>query len=350
MIELNWFNPSSSSTVSPLQCKDKLCPQCSKSKQCSYSTPYHDGSEASGYYLRDTLSFEELLAGTGYINSLASIAFGCTTHRSGTLSKVGVDGIFGFGRGPRSILSQLSSVHRVPKAFSQCVRGEGGGSLAFGKAVDPNIFYTELVPDKSHYYVPLTKIFVDGKVLRIRPSVFKKSSKGGGTVIDSGTSYAYLVDEAYDALVIAINAAVLGRVATLLPNSSEGDSCYVLYNSTMFSLFPEVSLTFKGNVSMRLGPELYLVQDGYYGGLARWCIGFKAARGSKLTILGDLVLRNKILVCDLDNNLIGWNDYYDCSLPMHVIVQESSLSKSRVQGKLSTVLQTCATALILANL
>ncbi|OIW20397.1 hypothetical protein TanjilG_10573 [Lupinus angustifolius] len=52
-----------------------------------------------------------------------------------------------------------------------------------------------------------------------------------------------------------------------------------------------------------------------------WCIGFQKVQEG-VTILGDLVLKDKILVYDLARQRIGWADY-DCSLSVNVSVTTS---------------------------
>jgi len=59
-----------------------------------------------------------------------------------------VDGIFGFGPGALSVISQVSSQGMAPKVFSHCLKGQGsgGGILVLGEILEPNIVYTPLVP------------------------------------------------------------------------------------------------------------------------------------------------------------------------------------------------------------
>ncbi|KAM1299327.1 hypothetical protein TB1_025170 [Malus domestica] len=53
-------------------------------------------------------------------------------------------------------------------------------------------------------------------------------------------------------------------------------------------------------------------------GAAMWCLGFKktqeASRG--FTVLGDLVLKDKIVVYDLAHQQLGWAKY-NCSSPVN---------------------------------
>lgn len=68
---------------------------------------------------------------------------------------------------------------------------------------------------------------------------------------------------------------------------------------------------------MILYPEEYLLQQNSIAGAAVWCIGFQKIDGQGITILGDLVLQNKIIVYDLAGQRIGWANY-DCSQAVNV--------------------------------
>jgi hypothetical protein len=66
---------------------------------------------------------------------------------------------------------------------------------------------------------------------------------------------------------------------------------------------------------MNVKPENYLLQQGSSDNNVLWCIGWQRSQG--ITILGDLVLKDKIFVYDLANMRMGWTDY-DCSLSVNV--------------------------------
>lgn len=57
---------------------------------------------------------------------------------------------------------------------------------------------------RSHYNLNLESISVNGQILSIDPSVFLTSNTRG-TIIDSGTTLAYLAEEAYDPFVNAVS-------------------------------------------------------------------------------------------------------------------------------------------------
>jgi len=83
-IELNAFDPSSSSSASILPCSDKRCSAgalfgdalCDSSNNCAYQFQYGDGSGTQGYYVSDVLHLETVLGGTPTYNSSAKIIFG----------------------------------------------------------------------------------------------------------------------------------------------------------------------------------------------------------------------------------------------------------------------------------
>ncbi|XVF69055.1 hypothetical protein PTKIN_Ptkin11bG0050400 [Pterospermum kingtungense] len=324
-IQLNLYDPGSSKTASYVSCSDKRCKagiqssdsSCSgQSNQCSYTFQYGDGSGTSGYYVSDLLHLDTILQGSMTANSTAPIMFGCSVSQTGDLTKTdrAVDGIFGFGQQSLSVISQLASQGITPRVFSHCLNGnnDGGGILVFGQILEPNMVYTPLVSAQSHYNLDLRSISVGGKVLSIDSSVFSTSTNQG-TIIDSGTTLAYLADQAYDPFVSAITNSVSQTASPVL---FQGNQCYQI-TSSVTDIFPQVSLNFAGSASMILNPQDYLVSQNSNGGSNVWCIGFQKIQGQALTILGDLVLKDKIVVYDLANQQIGWTNY-DCSMAVNV--------------------------------
>ncbi|ESR37638.1 hypothetical protein WN944_027715 [Citrus x changshan-huyou] len=321
-IQLNFFDPSSSSTASLVRCSDQRCSLglntadsgcSSESNQCSYTFQYGDGSGTSGYYVADFLHLDTILQGSLTTNSTAQIMFGCSTMQTGDLTKSdrAVDGIFGFGQQSMSVISQLSSQGLTPRVFSHCLKGDsnGGGILVLGEIVEPNIVYSPLVPSQPHYNLNLQSISVNGQTLSIDPSAFSTSSNKG-TIVDTGTTLAYLTEAAYDPLINAITSSVSQSVRPVL---TKGNQCFLITSST--AIFPQISFNFAGGASLILNAQEYLIQQNSVGGTAVWCIGIQKIQGQ--TILGDLVLKDKIFVYDLAGQRIGWSNY-DCSMSVNV--------------------------------
>ncbi|XP_075524120.1 aspartic proteinase 36-like [Primulina tabacum] len=319
-IELELYNPSESTTSSPISCSDSRCTMgfassdssCSISNGCIYDFHYGDGSGTSGYYVSDLLNLDIILGNSETTSSSAYVVFGCSRLETGDLTSTdrAIDGIFGFGQASLSVISQLSSQGITPQAFSHCLNGGGGGGgiLVLGQVVDPNMVYTPIVPSQPHYNVNLQSISVDGKILSIDPSVFA-TTDDGGTIVDSGTTLAYLPQEAYNTFVQAITESVSQSVQ---PFTYKGNQCYIT-NSSVLEIFPPVALNFVGAVSMQLTPINYLLQEKS----TTWCIGIQPVSGQGFTILGDIILQNKIVVYDLTHQKIGWMDY-NCSSSVNV--------------------------------
>ncbi|XP_073133381.1 aspartic proteinase 36-like [Henckelia pumila] len=323
--ELELYSPSKSTTSSSISCSDSRCAlgyassdsTCSISNDCIYDFHYGDGSGTSGYYVSDSMNLDIILGNSKSTNSIADVAFGCSTLETGDLTSTdrAVNGIFGFGQASLSVISQLSSKGITPHAFSHCLNGgnSGGGILVLGQVVDPNMVYTPIVPSQPHYNVNLQSIYVDGKKLSIDPSVFA-TSEDGGTIVDSGTTLAYFPQEAYDTFVQAITQSVSQSVQ---PFTYKGNQCYIT-NSSISEIFPPVALNFGGAVTMKLTPINYLLQENSRRQSAEvWCIGIQPISGQGFTILGDIILQNKIVVYDLAAQRIGWMNS-NCSLSVNV--------------------------------
>uniref|UniRef100_A0ACD5W9T7 Uncharacterized protein n=2 Tax=Avena sativa TaxID=4498 RepID=A0ACD5W9T7_AVESA len=316
------FDPRVSSSSSVLMCSDNRCKEIvhdrsgvcnTSSNSCGYNMTYGTGSDvlatAAGYFLSDMV-YLEILNGSQQTSSFsAPIIFGCTDLRTGDLTHEAFDGILGFGPLPISFSSQVYSLGLSPRVFSLCMeRSHGGGILVFGKALELGLVYTPLLRDQDYYELNLESISVNGKKLGLDPSVFTPSA-GYQTFADSGTSLAFLASEAYDQFVSAIAAAVSPSANPTL--GSRDQHCFVP-SSSIDSSFPHVTLHFVGGAAMQLKPANYLRSRDN----SIYCIAWQK-NGQRVTILGDIVLSDKLLVHDIENMVLGWMDY-NCSRPIHV--------------------------------
>ncbi|KAK4793011.1 hypothetical protein SAY86_023446 [Trapa natans] len=326
-VELSFYDAISSSTSEAVTCYDSLCTSTlptsaavclEQDNLCGYSFRYGDGSGTSGFYVTDNLNFDMALDRPDSVaNSSAQIIFGCSTYQSGdlTMTDKAVDGIFGFGPGSTSVISQLSSKGIIPKVFSHCLKGDsgGGGILMIGEISDPDIVYTPLISSKPHYNLNMESITINGQALPIDPAAFS-SPNSRETIVDSGTTLAYLVEEAFDPFVSTITAAASHNV---IPVTVNGTQCYLLPASISGS-FPPISLNFAGGASISLKPDEYLIRISSIEGVPLWCIGFQKTQQG-VSILGDLVLKDKVVVYDLAQQRIGWA-YRDCSASVNASV------------------------------
>uniref|UniRef100_A0ACD5WDS7 Uncharacterized protein n=1 Tax=Avena sativa TaxID=4498 RepID=A0ACD5WDS7_AVESA len=305
-IKLKSYNPNSSSTSSRISCSDDRCTDAIETGYAVCNTSEPPSSQC------------------GYIQTYAdgSATLGCSKLRSDNMQ---TDGIIGFGQNAVPAISQLNSQGLSPKVFSHCLKGseDGGGILVLGEVVKPGIVFTPLIPSQPHYNVNLKRIAVNGKNISINSSFFT-TSNAQGTIVDSGTSLTYLADGVYD--------PVLREIVDAIPlNSSDfgGRQCYFSSLSKV-SLFPTVTLNFEGGASMTVEPKNYLLLIDHYENYDVLCIGLQPSKGIKnfqnTTILGDIVLRDKIFVYNLEKMSIGWVNC-NCSLlntSTTLVVSESS--------------------------
>ncbi|PWA33883.1 aspartic proteinase-like protein 2 [Artemisia annua] len=146
------------------------------------------------------------------------------------------------------------------------------------------------------YDINLESISVNGQTLTINQSILRQ----GRTRVDSGTTLAYLAKGAFLNLFDAITKAASDFVQPTIRDS-------------IFGRFPGVSLSFADNASMHLRSHDYLVQQQSSGDTEVWCIGFIESTNQD-TILGVgayLVLKDKLIVYDLECQRIAWVNY-DC--------------------------------------
>lgn len=134
-------------------------------------------------------------------------------------------------------------------------------------------------------------------------------TKYSKVAVDSGSSTGYLVKEIYDSFVDAVSAAA---AKSTTPNPYE-KTCFDDFDliRTLDEMFPTISYKFKGGLTIVLRPEDYLVLGAMAEGQYKtWCINIHQA---EVNIIGDIFLRNKLVVYDYDQKLIGMANY-DCSL------------------------------------
>ncbi|KAG7548189.1 Aspartic peptidase domain superfamily [Arabidopsis suecica] len=322
---VTFFDPGASSSAVKLACSDKRCfsdrqkkSGCSPLESCSYKVEYGDGSVTSGYYISDLISFETVMSSNLTVKSSAPFVFGCSNLQAGLISlpETPIHGIVGLGKGRLSVVSQLSSQRLAPEVFSLCLSGgqDGGGVMVLGENRLPNTVYTPLVRSQTHYNVNLKTVAVNDLTLPIDPSIFSVAT-GYGTIIDSGTVLVYFPAEAYDTVIQAISNVVslYGR-----PIPYKSFQCYnITYGMSshlvVADMFPEVTLGFAGGASMVIKPEAYLFQMFPDLVNAIWCLAFRSSTSRRITIIGEVAIRDKMFVYDLDHQRIGWAEY-NCSL------------------------------------
>ncbi|TYH17824.1 hypothetical protein ES288_A05G221400v1 [Gossypium darwinii] len=291
------FQPEMSSTYQPVKCN----PSCNcddEQKQCTYHRRYAEMSSSSGVLGEDLVSFgneSELMP--------QRAVFGCENVEIGDLYNQRADGIMGLGRGRLSIMDQLVDKGFIGDSFSLCYGGMDvdGGAMVLGKITPPpDMVFSHSDPFRSPYYnIEMKEIHVAGKRLELPDGAFDGRH---GTVLDSGTTYAYFRRDAFAAFRDAILSAVhfLKRIPG--PDPNYNDICFTGAGrdvSQLPKIFPLVEMVFNNGKKLLLSPENYLFrvcllnvtsQEKYY--LVRWGI-FPAEPANYIsnTIARSIILR-----------------------------------------------------------
>ncbi|WVZ75419.1 hypothetical protein U9M48_023470 [Paspalum notatum var. saurae] len=318
-IELTQYDPAGSGTT--VGCDQEFCvannagvvpPTCSSTSPsaCQFRITYGDGSSTTGFFVTDVVQYDQVSGNGQTTPSNASVTFGCGAQLGGDLgsSNQALDGILGFGQSNSSMLSQLAAAGKVRKIFAHCLdTAHGGGIFAIGDVVQPKVNTTPLVPNMPHYNVNLEGISVGGATLQLPTSTFD-TGDNQGTIIDSGTTLAYLPEAVYKTLL----SAVFNKYQDMAFHNYQDFLCFQ-FSGSVDDGFPVITFSFEGDLTLNVYPHDYLFRNGN----DLYCVGFlngglQTKDGKDMVLLGDLVLSNKLVVYDLENQVIGWTDY-NCS-------------------------------------
>ncbi|GJN21054.1 hypothetical protein PR202_gb08500 [Eleusine coracana subsp. coracana] len=315
-IELTQYDPAGSGTT--VGCDQDFCvanyggvpTACTSTLPCQFSISYGDGSSTTGFFVSDVLRYDQVTGDGRTAPANASVTFGCGAQLGGDLgsSSQALDGILGFGQSNSSMLSQLAAAGKVRKIFAHCLDTvNGGGIFAIGNVVQPRVKTTPLVTGMPHYNVNLKGIAVGDVTLQL-PTTTSGTDQNRGTIIDSGTTLTYLPEAVYDSLI----AAVFNKYQDMNFRSYQDFRCFK-FSGDIDDGFPIITFNFEDDLALNVYPHEYLFEytrDFY-------CVGFlngglQTKDGKDMVLLGDLVLSNKLVVYDLENQVIGWTDY-NCS-------------------------------------
>lgn len=328
------FSPESSSSSSILTCMDSSCTllQSTQSNlgtgcstvdesddRCYYKLLYGDGSSTDGYAVTDKMHFDSREGSkTDY-----SVSFGCSYNQSGDLLMGGqsVDGLMGLGNGPWSVFKQLANQGVIADSFAHCLGGEqyGKGSLVLGSVKMENAVYTPLIYS-GHYYVNLDGMSVGATKLRtVTRSSFGSIENGQGVIFDSGTSLALVPNQVYNAVVKEVAAQMSSKwpkIAQLPLSNTDEQYCWHFTGLEQYlvDIFPNITVEFEGG-EMHLNAYNYMIviQYGDNNSDGAACVVWQPSSSNtiSITVLGDIILRDKLIVYDFEKTRVGWT-YSDC--------------------------------------
>ncbi|KAJ0606156.1 putative nepenthesin [Helianthus annuus] len=214
-LELSLYDLEDSFTGKLVTCSSEFCAEinggavtgCKANATCLYNEDYGDGSYSIGYFVMDVVQYDSVSGDLETKLANGSVIFGCGVKQSSNLgsSEEALDGILGFGKSNSSVISQLASSGNVNKMFAHCLDGDnGGGIFAIGHVVQPKVNSTPLIQDEPHYSANVTGIEVGTQFLNLSTNTHGMGDKRR-TIIDSGTTLAYLPDAIYKPMINEVN-------------------------------------------------------------------------------------------------------------------------------------------------
>ncbi|KAI5417968.1 hypothetical protein KIW84_042557 [Lathyrus oleraceus] len=158
--------------------------------------------------------------------------------------------------------------------------------------------------DSPYYNIDLKEIHVAGKRLPLNPSVFDGKH---GTVLDSGTTYAYLPEEVFLAFKEAIVKELQSFNQISGPDPNYNDLCFSgagIGASQLSKNFPVVDMVFGNGHKYSLSPENYMFRHSKVRGA--YCLGIFQNGKDPTTLLGGIVVRNTLVMYDREQTKIGF--------------------------------------------
>ncbi|KAJ0043409.1 hypothetical protein Pint_18537 [Pistacia integerrima] len=315
------FDPSLSSSFSVLPCNHPVCKpritdftlptDCDKNRLCHYSYFYADGTLAEGNLVREKFTFSPS-------QSTLPLVLGCAKDSSED------KGILGMNVGRLSFGSQA----KVSK-FSYCVPprssrvgftptgsfylGENPNSAGFQYVNLLTLPQSQRMPnlDPLAYTVVLQGIRMSGKKLNIPASVFRPDAGGSGqTIVDSGSEFTYLVDEAYNQIKAEVVRLVGPKLKKGYVYGGVSDMCFDGNALVIGRLIGDMVLEFDKGVEIVIPKERMLAN--VEGGVHCVGIGRSDMLGIPSNIIGNFHQQNLWVEFDLTNKRVGFGKA-DCS-------------------------------------
>nr|XP_043611737.1 aspartic proteinase CDR1-like [Erigeron canadensis] len=296
------FNPKTSSTYRPIDCKSKACMElslpetsCSLTKSCQFFESYADGSFSNGTVSRETVTLGDQV--------LPNMIFGCGFSNGGIFRETW-GGIIGLGGGDYSLVSQINTF--VPDKFSYCLipfpkpddSTEKSSKMIFGNIdIGPGFVSTPLVPKlpKTYYYVTLEGVSVNDERFDIRDNSSSQTSlPKGNMIVDSGTTLTMLPRNIYHEVKAAVKNAV--NLRTMKDPQKSLNLCY---RATKVTNVPKVTMHFDG-------ADVELGKDNIFVTVSKHIICLAFGPTTDLAIYGNLAQMNFFVGYDLQNKMVSF--------------------------------------------
>jgi len=310
--EADRYNWADSSSAQPQPCKggSYQCANCYNNTICGFDDGYGDGSDVTGFVLKDQFSF------VGLESQTSTASMGSIQHSTSNFEPLKVDGIFGLAYpttsawGAQSPLIEFMSQNGYYLGFSMCLHNDSGSSLTIGLNAhsNPNIAWAPRA-FKAYYSVSLDSISIAGKTLSVSQKVLNGKF---GALVDSGTTLIVLPQTVFDAVEAAMKAVCSTYKLPGVCGVSQKDSIFAgnCFDMTQDDKdhFPDFGVKVTGISQVQtIGSIKYLVHQGN-----QLCLGIVPSGQESVTILGDTFMRGFYFVFDQASNSVGFADQSQC--------------------------------------
>lgn len=294
-------------TCSSHKCKVELsnlfslsyCP--SPSDPCLFDISYADGSSAKGFFGTDTVT---VALTNGKKGKLHNLTIGCTqTMLNGVTFNENTGGILGLGYAKDSFVDKASLQYGAKLSYclvDHLSHQNVSSYLTFGTPkvkLLSEIRKTELFLYSPFYGVHVLGISVGDQMLKIPHQVWDFNAEGG-MIIDSGTTLAGLVLEAYDPVFEALKKS-LTNVKRL--DVGVLDFCF---DSEGFNerTVPRLVFHFAGGARFEPPVKSYIIDVEP----KVKCIGIVPINGTGASVIGNIMQQDFLWEFDLAKNTVGF--------------------------------------------
>ncbi|GJM89705.1 hypothetical protein PR202_ga05917 [Eleusine coracana subsp. coracana] len=304
----NVFRPADSKTWAPIPCSSDTCKldvpfslaKCpSPTSPCTYDYKYKEASASA----RGVAGTETATVGAA---KLDGVVVGCTATNAGESFASAADGVLSLGYANISFATRAAS-RLGGGRFAYCLVDHLAarhvtGYLAFGCQTPPpkrsksNQTPVLLDPTMPFYTVTVESVHVAGAALDVPGEVWD-AAKGGGVILDSGTTLTVLAAPAYKAVVAAISERLAGVPRVRF------DPFEYCYNWTSRGPeVPKLAVRFAGSAVFEPPGKSYVIDAA--PGIK--CIGVQQGEWPGVSVFGNILQQEHLWEFDLKNQWVSF--------------------------------------------
>lgn len=273
---------------------------------CAYDYRYLDSSATKGIFAKETVT---LGLGNGRKTRLENVLIGCSNWIQGP-SFDRADGVIGLGYSNYSFTAKATQ--NLGGQFSYCLvdhlsHANLSNYLIFGgrrsrSSLSPNMTYThlELGIVGAFYAVNVVGISV-GRVRLDIPMEVWDASKGGGTILDSGSSLTFLGSPAYAPVMAALKRSV-SKFKSVVLDGVPMEYCFSSAEGFSENLVPKLVFHFADGARFQPHVKSYIIDaaDGVR------CIGIVEGKGPGVSIIGNIMQQNFLWAFHIGKGVVGF--------------------------------------------